>query len=214
MELSFDEWNVWYQSRFAADPPTEWEHAPRLLEDRYNVTDAVVTGSLLIALLRHCDRVTIACQAQLVNVIAPIMTAPMGPAWRQTIFYPFAHASRYGRGEVLRVEPEAPAAHEGGVPARDAVAVRGADGVVTLFAVNRDAERPLDLAADVRALGACRVLEHLVVADADRTAVNTAEDPGRVRPRPGDATVADGTVRAVLPPISWNVVRLTPESTC
>ncbi len=213
MELSFDEWNVWYQSRFQADPPTEWEHAPRLLEDRYNVTDAVVVGSLLIALLRHCDRVTVACQAQLVNVIAPIVTEPMGPAWRQTIFHPFAQTARYGRGEVLRVEPVAPLVGTDGpgrVPALHAVAVRGDDGTVTLFAVNRDAGRPLELAADVRALGDHRVLKHLVLADGDRLAVNSAEEPDRVRPRPGDAAVEDGTLRAVLPPISWHVIRLVP----
>ena len=71
----------------------------------YDVTDAVVVGSLLITLLRHCDRVAIACQAQLVNVIAPIMTRAAGPAWRQTIFHPFAQASRFASGEVIRVEP-------------------------------------------------------------------------------------------------------------
>ena len=82
--------------------------APRVIEDSYNVADAVVVGSLLISLLRHSDRVTVACQAQLVNVIAPIRTEPGGPAWRQTIFHPFAITSRLARGEVLRVEPRSP----------------------------------------------------------------------------------------------------------
>src|SRR5262249_47321512 len=91
IDLSFDEWNVWYiTDHQAAEPAMEWREAPPLLEDRYNVTDAVVVGSLLIALLRHCDRVSVACQAQLVNVIAPIVAEPGGPAWRQTIFHPFA----------------------------------------------------------------------------------------------------------------------------
>ena len=71
-----------------------WPVAPRLLEDHYNVADAVVVGNLLISLLRHADRVTAACLAQLVNVIAPIMTEP-GGAWRQTTFHPFALTSRY-----------------------------------------------------------------------------------------------------------------------
>src|SRR5690606_34416682 len=101
IEISFDEWNVWYMDDPARQEQEPWQEAPRLLEDVYTVTDAVVVGSLLVTLLRHCDRVRVACLAQLVNVIAPIMTEPGGPAWRQTTFYPFADASRYGRGQVL-----------------------------------------------------------------------------------------------------------------
>lgn len=98
INLSFDEWNVWYQSLPNPHPVEDWQEAPRILEDVYTVTDAVVFGSLLIALLRHADRVTVACLAQLVNVIAPIMTEPGGAAWRQTTFFPFAQAAKYGRG--------------------------------------------------------------------------------------------------------------------
>ena len=63
---------------------------------------------MLITLLRHCDRVTSACLAQLVNTISVIRTEPAGPAWRQATFYPFALTARHARGEVLRVEPTAP----------------------------------------------------------------------------------------------------------
>ena len=111
------------------------------------MTDAVVVGNLLISLLRHADRVKIGCLAQLVNVIAPIMTEPGGPAWRQTSFHPFALTSRHGRGTVLRVEPESPR-HEttdhGEVPLLDAVAVQQDEGGVVLFAVNRSQTRADD----------------------------------------------------------------------
>jgi alpha-L-arabinofuranosidase len=104
--VSFDEWNIWYQTRFEnVDKITgvdNWPVARRLLEDNYSVADAVVVGSLLISLLRHADRVRCACLAQLVNVIAPIMTEPGGLAWRQTIFFPFALTSRLARGESLQ----------------------------------------------------------------------------------------------------------------
>ena len=95
MQLSFDEWNVWYlkEHQEAAEVSDEWSHAPRLLEDVYTVADAVVVGNLLMTLLKHSDRVTSASLAQLVNVIAPIMTEPGGPAWRQTTFFPFAITS-------------------------------------------------------------------------------------------------------------------------
>ena len=212
--LSFDEWNVWYASRFHDIPPREdWPVAPRQLEDQYDVTDAVVVGSLLISLLRHSDRVTSAAQAQLVNVIAPIMTEPGGPAWRQTIFHPFALTSRHARGDVLRIEPDSPryeTARYGDVPVLDAVATWDEEArAATVLAVNRDQEQPLTLEVDVRALPADVVREALTLADDDRSARNTAEEPDRVVPRPNTtAQLTDGRLRVELPPVSWSVLRL------
>ncbi len=107
INISFDEWNVWFHTRdFEKDTMENrpWQIAPPLLEDIYTFEDSLLVGLMLITLLKHADRVKIACLAQLVNVIAPVMTERGGgPAWRQTIFYPFFHASRYGRGVVLRM---------------------------------------------------------------------------------------------------------------
>src|SRR5688500_12851677 len=112
IDISFDEWNVWYSDRFndsgKITDVSSWPYAPRLLEDQYSVIDAVVVGSLLICLLKHADRVKAACLAQLVNVIAPIMTEPGGPAWRQTIFFPFAITAQLAQGTVLRLAIESP----------------------------------------------------------------------------------------------------------
>jgi len=212
IEISFDEWNVWYMNRPPAAEPPQWSVAPRLLEDVYTVTDAVVVGSLLIGLLRHCDRVTAACQAQLVNVIAPIVTEPGGPAWRQSTFHPFAHTARHGRGQVLRLVTTSPshetAAH-GEVPLLHATAVQSTDGELTVYAVNRDTARPMGLAVDLRATGVTRVVEHLALADADRHATNTRDQPDRVVPHHRDgATLAGGRLAATLPPLSWNAIRL------
>ena len=108
--LSFDEWNVWYRTRRnrAARVKEGWPVAPPILEEQYNMEDALAFGGCCISLLNHADRVTAACLAQLVNVIAPIMTETGGPAWRQTIFHPFQHFSRLGRGRVLRTEINSP----------------------------------------------------------------------------------------------------------
>ncbi|GAA2128812.1 alpha-N-arabinofuranosidase [Streptomyces synnematoformans] len=216
--LSFDEWNVWYQSKWreqAEADPLDWPEAPRLLEDNYSVVDAVVFGSLLIALLRHADRVGVACLAQLVNVIAPIMTEPGGPAWRQTTFHPFAQAARYARGgQVLHVAAESPT-HETGkygeVPLLYATAVRDPEsGAVTVFAVNRDQRRPLPLEVVLHGLAVSEVVEHSALADADPEARNTLADPDRVVPHPvPGTTLRDGTLSAVLEPLSWNVIRLS-----
>ncbi|MGW7078159.1 arabinosylfuranosidase ArfA [Streptomyces sp. NPDC054866] len=215
INLSFDEWNVWYQSR--PHPEVEaslrdWPEAPRLLEDNYTVTDAVVVGSLLIALLRHADRVAVACLAQLVNVIAPILTEPGGPAWRQTTFFPFAQASRHGRGQVLDVRvdsPEHATPKFGDVPLLHATAVRADDGTVTVFAVNRSQSEPLPLEVALHGLELTTVIEHSALADADPGARNTLAEPERVTPHGVTGTaVQDGTLHAVLEPLSWNVIRL------
>jgi alpha-N-arabinofuranosidase len=210
INISFDEWNVWYMSR--ATDPEPWQVAARRFEDVYTVTDAVVVGSLLITLLRHCDRVTAACLAQLVNVIAPIMTEPGGPAWRQATFYPFAEAARHGRGQVLRLavdSPTHPVALHGEVPLLHATAVLGTDGVLTLFAVNRHTARALPVTADLRAFDVRGRARHSALFDADRRAANTLVAPDRVAPRWLDgATVDRGRLAVELPPMSWNVIRV------
>jgi alpha-N-arabinofuranosidase len=216
INLSFDEWNVWFQSEHAAAPPRDWAEAPPLIEDTYSVTDAVVVGSLLMSLLRRADRVKIGCLAQLVNVIAPIKTEPGGPSWRQASFHPFALTSQYARGTVLRVEPTSPV-HEtsihGEVPLVDAVAVLPDEGgTVVLLAVNRDESEELVLDVDLRAMPRVSIGRHLALWDADPAAVNSSAQPDRVSPRArDDVKVLDGHVEIVLPPMSWNIVRFGPQ---
>src|SRR5918996_6085238 len=109
--LSFDEWNVWYRTRRRHEggrTKEGWPVAPPILEEIYNMEDALAFGGACISLLNHADRVKAACLAQLVNVIAPIMTETGGPAWRQTIFHPFAQMSSLGRGRILKTQIDAP----------------------------------------------------------------------------------------------------------
>ncbi len=214
MKISFDEWNVWSLSRFEGAGQLDWAPAPRLIEQEYDVADAVVVGSFLISLIRNADRVSIACQAQLVNVIAPIRSEPGGPAWRQTIFYPFAHAARLARGHALRIEPRGPSyqtAKYGAASLVDAVATYDeVTGDVAVFAVHRGTDGPTRLDVDLRSLPGHVVAEHLVLADDDLHATNTHAAQNRVTPRPGTgATLADGRLQVDLPPVSWNVLRLT-----
>ncbi|MEU4834622.1 alpha-N-arabinofuranosidase [Streptosporangium sp. NPDC023615] len=210
IDVSFDEWNVWYLSRFQnAEPPTDWPVAPPLLEDHYHLADAVAFGGLLITLLRNSDRVAAASLAQLVNVIAPIMTEPGGRAWRQTTFHPFAQASALAAGDVLRVEPVSPTyetAEYGEVPLLHAVATHDGEAT-TLFAVNRSLDRPLSLEIDTRALGGARVVEATTLTDTDVYARNTADEPGRIAPRL-NPDVRHDPATVLLPPVSWNVIRL------
>jgi alpha-N-arabinofuranosidase len=211
--LSFDEWNVWHAP---PSPPAgeEWPVAPRLQEDSYDVRDAVVVGGLLISLLRHCDRVRSACMAQLVNVIGPIRTEPGGPAWRQTIFHPFAHTARWATGTVLRTVIESPTVDTrlyGTVPALDGVVTHDQDHV-TLLAVNRTRDEALRVRVDLSAFGDVVVTEAVSIHDDDPTASNTAEEPDRVLPRVvPELRGCSGSLDVELPPTSWLAVRLRKE---
>ncbi|TDO50596.1 alpha-N-arabinofuranosidase [Kribbella sp. VKM Ac-2527] len=216
IDISFDEWNVWYgdRSRRTDGPGDAWEVAPRRIEDEYNLTDAVVVGNLLISLLRHSDRVAVACLAQLANVIAPIMTEPDGPAWRQPTFHPFAITSRLASGDVLRVETSSPSvetAKYGEIPAVDAVATYdAASGKLAVFLVNRSVDTPVEVTVDLTRTGATEVLEALSMYDDDGLAVNSATQPDRVVPKPNDSVrLADGRLTVTLPAISWTALSLS-----
>jgi alpha-N-arabinofuranosidase len=219
MLLSFDEWNVWYHHRErdqALMREAPWQIAPPLTEDIYTLEDALVVGCMLITLLEHADRVKIACLAQLVNVIAPIFTVTGGPAWRQTIYFPFLHAARYGRGAALDLRIDCPTYS---TPELERVPLLAAgatldeaQGALTLFAVNRGQDEPLALEADLRGLPGYTVVEHLVLEHANPLATNTAKQPDEVVPHArGDAAVRDGRMIALLPKLSWNVIRLRPK---
>ncbi|MCZ7422186.1 alpha-N-arabinofuranosidase [Verrucosispora sp. WMMA2121] len=218
IQLSFDEWNVWYLSRFQNQPPTDgWQVAPRVIEDEYNVADAVVVGNLLISLLRHSDRVTAACQAQLVNVIAPIRTEPRGPAWRQTTFHPFARTAALARGDVLRTVVDSPSyqtARYGEAAVLDAVATHDpATGDVAIFVVNRDDTRPVQLTIDLTRFGlTVRSAEASTLSDDDIRATNTADQQDRIILRPNrQLTPNTSGAQIVLPPVSWTAVRLSTQ---
>ncbi|CAH1203983.1 MULTISPECIES: arabinosylfuranosidase ArfA [Paenibacillus] len=213
MFLSFDEWNVWYHSNESDKKLDPWQIAPPQLEDVYNHEDALLVGCMLISLLKHADRVKMACLAQLVNVIAPIMTDNGGAAWRQTIFYPFMHASVFGRGTALVPliqSPKYDTKEITDVPYLEGIAVHNEEkGEVTVFAVNRHLDEALPLEVDLRSFGECTLLEHIVLESDDLKAVNTAAEPNRVAPHNrGGAQVSGSLVTASLSKASWNVIRL------
>ncbi len=217
MFISFDEWNVWYQSRYQeVDRITdvaEWPVAPRLLEDAYSVVDAVVFGNLLISLIRHADRVTSASLAQLVNVIAPIMTEPGGPAWRQTTFFPFALTSELAQGVALELKLDCPTYHSeryGDVPIVDAVATHDAEtGRTAVFMVNRSLDEEVTVEIDTSVLGDVSIGSFRTLHDEDIHAVNTLTEQDRVLLRENDsARRSNGLVAVTLPPVSWSALTL------
>ncbi|WP_219839148.1 alpha-N-arabinofuranosidase [Paenibacillus sp. R14(2021)] len=213
IHLSFDEWNVWYHSNDADSHIEPWTVAPPQLEDIYNHEDALLVGSMLISMLKRADRVKMACLAQLVNVIAPIMTETGGAAWKQTIYYPYMHTSIFGRGTVLAPlvsSPKYDAKDYTDVPYLDAVAVHNEEaGEVTVFAVNRHLSESLPLEIDLRSFGDFRITEHIVLEHDDLKAANTKDAPNRVTPHTrGNAAKDNGGIQASLGKASWNVIRV------
>ena len=215
VNISFDEWNVWHMSRDESRVPTgkDWPVAPVLLEDTYTVADAVVVGDLLVTLLRNTDRVHSASLAQLVNVIAPIMTEAGGRAWKQTTFHPFALTSRHASGTVLQLAVESPRISGGKTAdfaAVSAVATYDAEkGEAVVFAVNRSATDVIALDAAVSGLGSVQVVEALTYANKDPYWQATADDSTSVLPAENVTVKADGgRLTAELPAVSWSMIRL------
>ncbi len=175
--------------------------------------DALLVGLMLITLLKHADRVKIACLAQLVNVIAPIMTeAGGGAAWKQTIFYPFMHASRFGRGVALKPLVAAPkhdtAKHEDVTDVESVAVYREEEEELTVFAVNRTLDEDILLTTDLRGMEGYQVIEHIVLEDSDLKMVNSAGEQ-RVIPKAVNRSSVDGGVMtSMLNRASWNVIRL------
>ncbi len=213
--LSFDEWNVWYRTHVPEHlKKPGWPQAPELLEEIYSFEDALVVGGALIVLINNADRVKAACIAQLVNVIGPIMTETGGDAWRQTIFYPFADASRLGHGEVLRLKIDTTTfttkAH-GEVPHLVATAIYNPEtGEIGIMALNRAGEA-MDLEIDLRGMGeGLKVTGATELHHADRKKANTRDDQSAVVPAGNDSVRVSGTrFTAKLKPLSWNVFTLS-----
>jgi alpha-N-arabinofuranosidase len=228
--LSFDEWNVWYRTRRNRNERVKsgWPVAPEILEEVYNMEDALAFGGACISLLNHADRVKAGCLAQLVNAIAPIMTETGGPAWRQTIFYPFQHFSNFGRGRVLRAQVDSPTYSANyfdpsgaqdlyfPIPAAPYLKLSAvhdeAGGMLTLFALNRSLSEEMPLQVVTEGFSRLAVEEAIQLQDADLKAANTKSRQQRVKPSPlAGVELKRIGVHAKLKPASWNVIRLKVE---
>lgn len=212
INLSFDEWNVWYHSKEADAKSEPWQISPPILQDDYNFEDALVVGCLLITLLKNSNRVKIACMAQLVNVIAPIRTEKDGEAWRQTTFYPFSQASNFGRGTVLQSAIESPTYESTGfkeVPYIESVLIHNEEkNEVVIFAVNRSLDEELEFEAELQGFELKNLVEFSEMAGYDIKARNEVGSE-MVKPTIGtSAEVSGKRVTAILKPLSWNMIRV------
>ncbi|MEE4218441.1 MAG: alpha-L-arabinofuranosidase C-terminal domain-containing protein, partial [Xanthomonadales bacterium] len=218
--LSFDEWNVWYRARGGDFTNGHRQFAPKLLEEEYNLEDALLVGGFVNTLLRRSDRVRVGCLAQIVNVIAPLMTNDNG-VLRQSIYYPYAWALKYAKGRVmdLLVESDTYPIRADGlrpdlarndlVPFLDiAVTLDEKQGEASVFILNRDLDGERELVLDWFDPEPTRVLACETLTGPDLKAVNTFERPGLVVPQQLDAPKPGRVMKLKVPPASYTVLNL------
>lgn len=195
------------------DPRYSQSHEP-VREQKTAEGHALAVGLMLITLLKHADRVKIACLAQLVNVIAPIMTDQGGgAAWKQTIFYPFLHASKYGRGVALmplvQTTKHDTAKHENVTDVESVAVYNEEKEELTIFAVNRTLEDDIELTTDLRGMEGFHLVEHIVMEESDLKLVNSSYEE-KVVPKTVNRSKMDGGIMTtLLGKASWNVIRLS-----
>ena len=218
--LSFDEWNIWYRAREVQHRDGKRQFAPKLLEEEYNLEDALLTGGFINSLLRQSERVRVGCLAQIVNVIAPLMTNASS-VLRQSIYYPYAWALQYAHGTVLDllVESEtypiraeglrADFARDEQVPFLDVVATLDAPrGRLAVFMLNRDLDSERELTLELPDFHTGRVLACETITGSDLKAANTFAQPRNIVPRSLEAPRVGPRMVFKLPARSYTVLQL------
>jgi alpha-N-arabinofuranosidase len=209
--LSFDEWNVWYRARTGDAVNGHQHEAPHLLEEVYNLEDALLVGGLVNTLMRNADRVKVACLAQLVNVIAPIMTKADG-MFRQTIYYPYSWGLQYAHGAVLNLLVESPTYEVDGLDSAPYLDAAGSfnseDGQISLFILNRDLSKAREVEILWEGKSPARVLASSLLTGSDLKASNSFQAPQRVAPRPFEKpSTSGGRTRFEVPARSYTVIQ-------
>jgi len=215
VNISFDEFNVWHTMGGNARFEYPWQQAAPILEDTYTQADAVALGTMFTALLEQCDRVEIACVSELCNCISQLRTRTGGGIWAYPPYYTWLLFNKYARGTsikpVVKEVPKYDSSSLTDVPYLEIAAVEAEDGTLNLFAANRSMEEALPLEVILRGFEDGEVLEHIVLESENATDTNSEEKPLNVVPHNGGDAALDGNVlSAVLPKLSWNVIRIRP----
>ena len=209
MKLSFDEWNVWYHFQKDHEMPEKWIYPRPIEEETYDFADALLVGSMLTTLINNADTVKIACMAQLVNAIAPIMTEPGGAVWTQTIYWPFLYTSRYGRGFALRLKTEAPSYAckiNSSASTLASAGVLSEDGnYVTLFLINKSLDDGMSL--DISGINGT-VEKWISISGFGLDAANTLDQQKVIPQSVAPASLSE----PVPPPASWNMLRISLQT--
>jgi alpha-N-arabinofuranosidase len=204
VKLSFDEWNIWYRARTGEHVDGRGKFAPPLLEEMYNLEDALVAAGFLNSFIRHADSVKIANLAQIVNVIAPIFTKG-DDMLLQSIFYPIEMYSKRRTGTSLQLRVDGPGYESkryGHVKTIDASAILNGKHI-SVFLVNRDLQKPMEVKVRLADVNVQRLVDAEIVTGSDPKMANTFECPVQVRSHVHeDVCIENGSATVYLPPMS------------
>ena len=205
--LCFDEWNVWYKNYEVAGAG---KRAPHLIEEIYDLADALVVAQFLNSFIRHADVVHVANLAQVVNVIAPLVTRG-DDLLVQSSFHVLRMFAERRAGTALRVSTEGPTYQtrgSGEVPVIDASAI--IDGsTLHLFCVNRSTDDVASVELEVPGSNGAALRDGEVLTGTASDVVNTFEDPAAVAPVGFDeVATTSGGVRFALPPLACAALTL------
>ncbi len=202
--LCFDEWNVWYRARTRDDLDGKGQFAPPLLEEVYNLEDALVVAGFLNSFIRHADVLKIANLAQIVNVIAPLMTRG-DDLLVQSIFYPFEMYSRRRAGVSLRPVVQGPSFESranGLAQLIDASAILN-QSQLNVFLTNRSPDEPAIVQISVEDCPIVSLDSAELVTGPDAQAANSFEHPDVIRSQPfTEVKISQGKATVELPPLS------------
>jgi alpha-N-arabinofuranosidase len=202
--LCFDEWNVWYRARSAEDTHGKGKFAPHLIEEEYNLEDALVVAGFFNSFIRHADVLKIANIAQIVNVIAPILTRG-DDMLLQTIYYPFLMYAQRREGIALQPVVKGPGYESpsyGYVNDIDTSAVLG-DGVLHVFLINRNLEKPATVEVHFPGVGLLGVESADILSGTDPDNRNTYEAPERITSQPfSTISLQEDIASLEIPPLS------------
>lgn len=222
--LSFDEWNVWYRARSGEHTDGGGAFAPPLLEEVYNLEDALLVGGIVNTLLRQAERVRIGCLAQIINVIAALVTNKEG-VLRQTIYYPYAWGIKYAKGDVLDLLVESdtysierkynseyvstPTARPETTPYLDVSATLDPDtGNCSILLLNRDLHKDREVELRFEGVTPTKVLQAETITGPDLKAANTFDSPRNVAGQRFDAPGPATTMTVKLPARSYSALQL------
>lgn len=218
VQVAYDEWNVWFREREGTSG----------LEERYNLSDALAVATYLHGFVRHCQTVKMANLAQLVNVIAPIVTSGEG-MFLQSIYHPLRLFADYLQPLAVDVHVDCPT-HElteehfqgpwphtvadlGPFPILDVVATLDpATGRLMLSVINRSPDETVRAKFRFGPSSPRGRAQLERVWGADPTATNSFEDPEAVGVTAEEiGSFADGT-EVGFPPHSHSVIVASVES--
>lgn len=210
--ISFDEWGVWnFPTIKHPDPIGKWAFAPRHSEMIYSFEDMLLFSSMMLTLLKNCDRVKIACQSVLTNVSAAIMTEPNGGCWLQPIYYPFSQMAKFARGNVLKIQMDCPtySSENGTIPYLDVVCTQDTEHrEIVVFIVNRSPDEDFKVQVDIHGLNLAAIKEQIKM-ECDDVKADNLDNHENIKPiYLNEKIILDGKCELFTSKLSWNVFRL------